>query len=223
MLFKLPLASERTSAKTDLIFVWQHALDSLLSRHLGLNLPLILKFEVRVAHTEAEQAPGRTRLNRPLRLRLPLAQIVTSCPSWQRHRAEYSWSPVQTLPVSPLWCARARIAPSTGPPCPRPGTHPARPESEVGSRAQLPSASERRARTPKRAPGGPDPPAQGEGVRLASPCGAPAAPPLLPRQRSRGCCERSGVAAPLILAAAGRRVQWSSAPACFAAARRQRA
>ena len=28
----------------------------------------------------------------------------TSCPSWQWHRAGSSWSPVQTLPVAPLWC-----------------------------------------------------------------------------------------------------------------------
>ena len=28
-----------------------------------------------------------------------------SCPSWQKHRIEYRRSPVQTLPVAPLWCA----------------------------------------------------------------------------------------------------------------------
>ena len=27
-----------------------------------------------------------------------------SCPSWQWHRSGSSWSPVQTLPVAPLWC-----------------------------------------------------------------------------------------------------------------------
>ena len=27
-----------------------------------------------------------------------------SCPSWQWHRAGYSWSPIRTLPVAPLWC-----------------------------------------------------------------------------------------------------------------------
>ena len=27
-----------------------------------------------------------------------------SCPSWQWHRTGSSWSPVQTLPVVPLWC-----------------------------------------------------------------------------------------------------------------------
>ena len=27
-----------------------------------------------------------------------------SCPSWQWHRAGYSWLQVQTLPVAPLWC-----------------------------------------------------------------------------------------------------------------------
>ena len=78
---KLPTGKNLTSAKTDLILCQCGSM--LLSRHLGLNLPLILKFEVRVAHTEAEQAPGRTRLNQPLLLRLPLAQIVKSCPSWQ--------------------------------------------------------------------------------------------------------------------------------------------
>ena len=30
--------------------------------------------------------------------------IGMSCPSWQWHRAGYSWSPVRTLPVALLWC-----------------------------------------------------------------------------------------------------------------------
>ena len=27
-----------------------------------------------------------------------------SCPRWQWHRTGGRWSPVQTLPVAPLWC-----------------------------------------------------------------------------------------------------------------------
>ena len=35
---------------------------------------------------------------------LPILFLAMSCPSWQRHRAGYRWSPVWTLPVAPLWC-----------------------------------------------------------------------------------------------------------------------
>ena len=34
---------------------------------------------------------------------IPL-KIGMSCPSWQRHRTGYRWSPVQTLPVARLRC-----------------------------------------------------------------------------------------------------------------------
>ena len=37
-----------------------------------------------------------------------------SCPSWQWHRTGSSWSPVQTLPVAPLWCDLGFILNSSG-------------------------------------------------------------------------------------------------------------
>ena len=35
---------------------------------------------------------------------------ITGCPSWQWHRTGYSWSPVQILPVAPLWCDLGRCS-----------------------------------------------------------------------------------------------------------------
>ena len=37
-----------------------------------------------------------------------------SCPSWQWHRTGSSWSPVQTLPVAPLWCDLGFVPNSRG-------------------------------------------------------------------------------------------------------------
>ena len=37
-----------------------------------------------------------------------------SCPSWQWHRTGSSWSPVQTLPVEPLWCDLGLVQNSRG-------------------------------------------------------------------------------------------------------------
>ena len=35
---------------------------------------------------------------------LGLRNLGMSCPSWPYHRTGYCWSPVQTLPLVPLWC-----------------------------------------------------------------------------------------------------------------------
>ena len=39
---------------------------------------------------------------------------MMSCPSWQWHRTGSSWSPVQTLPVAPLWCDLGLVPNSRG-------------------------------------------------------------------------------------------------------------
>ena len=40
--------------------------------------------------------------------------VGISCPSWQWHRTENSWSPVRTLPVVPLWCDLGFVQNSRG-------------------------------------------------------------------------------------------------------------
>ena len=37
-------------------------------------------------------------------------RIGLSCPSWQWHRSGYSWLPVRTQPVEPLWCDLGRCS-----------------------------------------------------------------------------------------------------------------
>ena len=47
-------------------------------------------------------------------LNFKFSVLGMSCPSWQWHRTGSCWSPVQTLPVAPLWCDLGLVQNSCG-------------------------------------------------------------------------------------------------------------